>query len=130
VKRARLVSVLLIDTANVLGSRPTGWWRDRAGATRQLVDRVRATTAAGGLLSPVVMVLEGAAREGNDEGDEGGVEIVHASGEGDDTLAAIATATTEPVILVSADRGLRDRVRRPSVEVVGPSWLLDRLPDA
>lgn len=119
--------MLLIDTANVLGSRPTGWWRDRAGATRQLVERVRAASAAGELPQPVVMVVEGAARRGVDEGVADGVEIVYAPGEGDDTLAALAAAATEPVILVSADRGLRDRVRRPGVEVVGPSWLLDRL---
>jgi rRNA-processing protein FCF1 len=119
--------VLLIDTANVLGSRPTGWWRDRAGATRKLVEQVRAASAAGKLPQPVVMVLEGAARRGVDEGIADGVEIVHARGEGDETLAAIAAAATEPVTLVSADRGLRDRVRRDGVEVVGPSWLLDRL---
>ncbi|WP_064079314.1 NUDIX hydrolase, partial [Prescottella equi] len=31
---------VLLDTANVLGSRPTGWWRDRAGATGELLDRI------------------------------------------------------------------------------------------
>jgi hypothetical protein len=34
------VVVLLIDTANVVGSRPTGWWRDRAAATPRLAERV------------------------------------------------------------------------------------------
>jgi hypothetical protein len=120
--------VLLIDTANVLGSRPTGWWRDRAGATGELAERIRAATAAGELPRPVVMVVEGSARHGVDAGTACGVEVVHAAGGGDDTLAAVAAAATEPVILVSADRGLRDRVRRPGVEVVGPGWLLDRLP--
>jgi hypothetical protein len=119
---------LLIDTANVLGSRPTGWWRDRAGATRQLAERVRVAAAADELPLPVVMVVEGAARRGIDEGVADGVEIVHATGEGDDTLAAIAAAATEPVILVSADRGLHDRVRRAGVEIVGPRWLLHKLP--
>jgi hypothetical protein len=119
--------VLLIDTANVVGSRPTGWWRDRAAATRQFAERVRAAAAAGDLPLPVVMVIEGAARPGVDQGVADGVEIVHASGEGDDTLAAVAAAATEPLVLVSADRALRSRVRRPGVEVVGPSWLLDRL---
>jgi hypothetical protein len=120
--------VLLIDTANVVGSRPTKWWRDRAGATRQLVERVRVAIAGDELSLPVVMVVEGVARRGIDEGFAGGVEIVHAPGEGDDTLAAIADAATESVIVVSADRGLHDRVRRAGVEVVGPRWLLDRLP--
>ena len=120
--------MLLIDTANVLGSRPTGWWRDRAGATRLLVERIRAASAAGELPQPVVMVVEGAARRGVEEDIADGVEVVHASGEGDDTLVALASAAAEPVTLVSADRGLRDRVRGPYVEVIGPRWLLDRLP--
>jgi rRNA-processing protein FCF1 len=76
------------------------------------------------------MVVEGAARRGVDEGVANGVEIVHAPGEGDDTLAALAAAASEAVTLVSADRGLRDRVQRPGVEVIGPNWLLDRLPPA
>jgi hypothetical protein len=121
-------SVLLIDTANVVGSRPTGWWRDRAAATRQFAERVRAAVAADELPLPVVMVIEGAACPGIDQGVANGVEVVHAPGEGDDTLAAIAAAATEPVVLVSADRELCSRVRRPGVETVGPSWLLDRLP--
>jgi hypothetical protein len=126
--RASIFSVLLIDTANVVGSRPTGWWRDRAGATRQLIERVRAAAAADELPVPVVMVVEGVARRGVHEGVAGDVEIVHARGEGDDTMAEIAAAASEPLTLVSADRGLRARVRRPGVEIVGPRWLLDRLP--
>ena len=27
-----------IDAMNVIGSRPDGWWRDREGAVRRLVD--------------------------------------------------------------------------------------------
>jgi hypothetical protein len=119
--------VLLIDAANVVGSRPTGWWRDRAKAARELAERVRQATAASRLPGPVVMVLEGAARAGVEEGVVDGVQVVHAPGEGDETLVAIAAASAEPVVLVSADRGLSERVRRAGAEVVGPSWLLDRL---
>jgi rRNA-processing protein FCF1 len=64
------------------------------------------------------------------EGVADGVEVVHAPGEGDDTLVALAAAAateTEPVTLVTADRALRDRARQAGAEVVGPSWLLDRL---
>jgi len=123
--------VLLVDAANVVGSRPTGWWRDRPGAAGAFVDRVRAATAEGGILAaPVVVVLEGAARRGAEEGTVEGVEVVHAPGEGDDTLAdlaAAAVATGAPVTLVSADRGLAARARLVGAEVVGPRWLLDRL---
>ena len=120
--------MLLIDAANVVGSRPTGWWRDRAGAARGLTARVREAAAAGMLPGPVVLVLEGQAKQGVAEGIADGVEVVHAPGHGDDTLAALAAAGGDEVVLVSADRGLADRVRRTGADVVGPSWLLDRLP--
>jgi rRNA-processing protein FCF1 len=119
--------MLLIDAANVFGSRPTGWWRDRAGAARQLVDRVRSAAGDSQLPRPVVMVLEGAARQGVDEGVADGVEIVHAPRAGDDTLAALAEAWGEDVVLVSADRALGDRVRHTGGTVVGPGWLFARL---
>ena len=119
--------MLLVDAANVVGSRPTGWWRDRAKAARQFVERVRAAAASSDLPTHVVVVLEGQARQGMEEGVDEGVEVVHAPGEGDDTLATIAEAATQPVTLVSADRALGDRCRAIGAEVVGPSWLLDRL---
>ena len=120
--------VILVDAANVVGSRPTGWWRDRAGAARDLVARVRAAAASGELPVPVVVVVEGAAKGGVDEGTADGVRVVHAAGHGDDTLVAEAEAADEGVVLVSADRGLRERARAVGAETVGPSWLLDRLP--
>lgn len=118
--------MLVIDAANVIGSRPTGWWRDRPGAARRFTERVRATVAEGRLDPPVTVVLEGQARAGAEESVVDGVEVVHASGEGDDTIAGIAAAHRE-VIVVTADRGLAERVRATGAEVVGPSWLLDRL---
>jgi hypothetical protein len=123
-------SVLLVDGANVVGSRPTGWWWDRAGAARTFVERVRAAAADGRVPTPVVVVLEGAARRGVEEGTADGVEVVHARGEGDETLAALATALAgarRVVKLVSADRELGRRVRQAGADVVGPTWLLDRL---
>ena len=57
-----------------------------------------------------------------------GVEVVHAPGEGDDTITAIAGAHRH-VVVVTADRELAERVRAVDAEVVGPSWLLDQLVD-
>jgi rRNA-processing protein FCF1 len=71
-------------------------------------------------------VLEGRARAGADEAVVDGVEVVHAPGEGDDTIVAIAGDHRE-VIVVTADRELADRVRAANAEVVGPSWPLDQL---
>ena len=83
---------------------------------------------AGRLGPRVTIVLEGRARAGADEADVDGVEVVHAPGEGDDTIAAIAEANQE-VVVVTADRELAERVRAANAEVVGPSWLLDQLID-
>ena len=76
----------------------------------------------------MIIVLEGQARAGAEEADVDGVEVVHASGEGDDTIAAIAAANRD-VVVVTADRELAERVRAANAEVVGPNWLLDQLVD-
>jgi len=127
-RRRDAVRMLVIDTANVIGSRPTGWWRDRPGATRRFTERVRASVTIGRLAPPVTLVLEGDARSGADEADADGVEVVHAPGDGDDTIAAIAAAHRH-VIVVTADRELVERVRAANADVVGPKWLLDQLVD-
>jgi uncharacterized protein YaiI (UPF0178 family) len=120
--------MMVIDAANVIGSRPTGWWRDRPGAARDFTDRVRSSVSEGRLRPPVIIVLEGRSRAGAGEADIDGVEVVHAPGEGDDTIVTIAEAT-DGVVVVTADRDLADRVRAAEGDVVGPSWLLDRLVD-
>ena len=80
----------------------------------------------GCLDAPVIIVLEGRSREGADEAVLDGVEVVHAPGEGDDTIAVLARRHRGAVV-VTADRELARRVRAVDAEVVGPSWLLDRL---
>lgn len=119
--------MLLVDAANVVGSRPDGWWRDRAGAAGRLLDAVGAAAATFQVPRPVVVVLEGAARRGHAETCDGDVVVVHAPGDGDETLVAVAAAATEPVVVVTADRALADRCRAVGADVVGPGWLLARL---
>lgn len=119
--------MLLIDAANVIGSRPTGWWRDRPAAAAELVERLRAAAAASKLSPPVVVVLEGAARDGVGESVVGHVEVVHAPGQGDETLVALAAGAAGPVVVVSADRALGIRCRAVGAEIVGPAWLLRQL---
>jgi uncharacterized protein YaiI (UPF0178 family) len=118
--------MLIVDVANVIGSRPTGWWRDRPGATREFVERVWATVRDGRLAGPITLVVEGQARRGVEESDVGDIKVVHAPGSGDDTIAALA-AQHEDVVVVTADRGLAHRVRAANGSVVGPNWLLDQL---
>ena len=119
--------VLVVDGANVVGSRPDGWWKDRAGAAARLHDRL---VACPGLAAQVVLVLEGRARGGVAEGVTGPVEVVHAGGEGDDTIVAeVARWATagRPVAVVTADRGLAARAEAAGASLRRPGWLLDRL---
>jgi hypothetical protein len=124
------IMLTVVDAANVVGSRPNGWWRDRPGASRDLVAKLVAAIAAGALDPDVVVVLEGRARPGAAVGPAGpGVVVVHAPHSGDDEIVLQATAAaTSPVRVVTADRALADRVRAHAATVVGPTWLLDRLP--
>ena len=122
--------MLVVDAANVVGSRPTGWWRDRPGAAAKLHADLEAAIRAERLLPPVVMVLEGAARRGVADVDRGDLHVVHADHNGDDAIVALvggAVSAGETVTVVTADRELRDRVERLGADVAGPRWLLDRL---
>jgi hypothetical protein len=120
-------AVLLLDAANVIGSRPTGWWRDRPGAARTFVDQVCVALASGQLADPVVVVLEGKFRCGVEAGTVEGVKVLHATGSGDDMLIEVISDTTDQVTLVTADRELRERAQGLGADVVGPSWLIEKL---
>jgi hypothetical protein len=123
--------VLVVDVANVMGSRPDGWWRDRAAAAERLLAEIApmggttVTTPDGVELTVarVVAVLEGRAREVQAPD---GVEAVRATADGDDAVVAVAselTAEGRLVLVVTADRGLRARLPA-GVLVAGPRWLL------
>lgn len=136
--RTRAVT-LVVDAANVVGSVPDGWWRDRAGAAERLLRRLAATLprtlvlpAGYGWVRRCVVVLEGRASTALDVP---GVDVVRARGSGDDTVVELAR--TEPdCVVVTADRGLRARLPAsataggsgvPGPSVLGPSALLTRL---
>ncbi len=112
---------IVVDVANVLGSRPDGWWRDREGATRQLLGRLALLDDGHRL----VCVLEGRARGAAPPGPLPGhptVEVVHAPHAGDDTVASLAAPGR---LVVTADRDLRARVQAAGAAIAGPRWLLD-----
>lgn len=119
--------VLVIDGANVVGSRPDGWWRDRPGAARRLADELEAAELP---YNRIVLVLEGAARPGRPEGERRDLRVAHADGDGDDAVVAevIRQVTAgADVVVVTADRGLRSRVDAAGGRAIGPGWLLDQL---
>ncbi len=129
--------VLIVDAANVVGSRPDGWWRDRAGATERLAkslaqlapEGLRATAlgANGEQLDRVwpqlVLVVEGQAKAVPDVPP---VRIVRANGSGDDAIVdeVRRIAPQTHVTVVTADRGLRARVELDHVATIGPGTLL------
>jgi len=43
---------IVVDVANVMGSRPDGWWRDRAGAAIRLYDQIVRLAASGRAILP------------------------------------------------------------------------------
>lgn len=119
--------VLIVDGANVVGSRPDGWWRDRAGAAGRLHEQLSHAELPH---HEIVLVLEGDARRGHRAGQDGRVRTVHAEGSGDDAIVEAVTAQVgdgRSVIVVSADRVLRTRIEAAGARSRSPSWLLDRL---
>ncbi|MFG1804078.1 hypothetical protein ACGFI4_28420 [Micromonospora carbonacea] len=118
--------LLIVDAANVVGSRPDGWWRDRAGATARLRDALVPLADSGvppQLAGPaeVVLVVEGAARG---VPAVPGVRVVAAPGSGDDTIVdLVGAAPGRRRLVVTADRELRSRVGALGAEVHGPRWL-------
>ena len=122
-----MATVLVVDAANVVGSRPDGWWKHRAGAARRLHE---ALLVADTSYDEIVLVLEGQAKGGVRAGRDGHVRTVHATGVGDDTIVAEASAAAargERVVVVTADRFLQARVGGLGAQALSPSWLLDQL---
>ena len=130
--------VLVVDAANVVGSRPDGWWRDRAGAAARLRDSLvplaeRGVPASAFALPAdrwwpdVRMVVEGQAREVRSTA---GVRVLAASRDGDALIVdEVSRATIEcpadHVVAATADRALRSRLETAGATVVGPRTLLD-----
>ena len=163
---------IVVDVANVMGSRPDGWWRDRAGAAVRLHADIARLAASGRVILPdepgeadarepnapgFVMVLEGAAKAaaarlalagpdtspGPDASPgpdpaagldpahadlrparAGEVRVVQAAGSGDDAIVAVVRQLPGRRVVVTADRGLRERCVAAGAEIRGPGWLL------
>ncbi|HEY5847375.1 MAG TPA: hypothetical protein VIT42_11365 [Microlunatus sp.] len=123
--------VLLVDIANVMGSRPDGWWRDRAAAASRLLNLLEPLNGAevslpaelgAARLSEIRAVVEGAARRA--DGPEA-VSVLRADQDGDSVIVEEAdrlTAAGVTPLVVTADRGLRRRLPERAL-IAGPEWL-------
>ena len=123
-------ATIVVDVANVMGSRPDGWWRDRPGAAVRLHAELAALAARRRPVLPddtepeeFVMVLEGATRAAAAR-ITGGVRVVQADGSGDDAIVALVRELSGRRVVVTADRELRRRCEAAGAEVFGPSWLV------
>ena len=115
--------VLVVDGANVVGSRPDGWWRDRAGAASRLHGRLAVADLT---YDEVVLVLEGQARGGVPAGTDGHLRTVHASRDGDAAIVSAVRAAADggaDVVAVTADRALAQRSEAAGARVMSPTWL-------
>ena len=112
------MTVLVVDAANVVGSRPDGWWRDRAGATDAAARCGWARCRAGRSTVRTVRAVHRGRRPWSRAGRAtcpapDGIRVVRASGSGDDALVEYAAgwpATASALLVVTADRGLRARL--------------------
>ncbi len=145
--------LVVVDGANVVGSRPDGWWRDRAGAAARLhaflstalLEGLPAATLglpADRWWPDVLLVLEGAARAA-DVGTAPTwpmhpgphryptLAVARAAASGDDTVVAATARALDhdytDVIVVTADRALGQRVRTAGGAVAGPGAFLAAL---
>lgn len=119
-------SLVVVDGANVVGSVPDGWWRDRHGAAERLRDRLALQAEEGvpglpQLPGPVelVLVVEGAAQH---VGSAPGVRVEAATSCGDDRIVELVAqeASGRRCLVVTADRKLRERVAALGAECAGP----------
>jgi 8-oxo-dGTP pyrophosphatase MutT (NUDIX family) len=132
--------VLVVDGANVVGARPDGWWRDRAGAAGRLRDQLAGLVHQGvrgadfevsdgpewSWWPRIVLVVEGQARQLEPVAD---VEVVSAARDGDSAIVETvrglrADRPEDHVTVVTADRELRGRVAAEGAAFLGPGVLL------
>ena len=149
---------IVVDVANVMGSRPDGWWRDRAGAAARLHAEMVRLAASGRAILPDEAARRGSswargrrqaaaarmpargaraaaiptARPGTGPAGEvqpREVRVVQARGSGDDAIVAVVRELPGRRVVVTADRELRERCVAAGAMILGPGWLLGLLRD-
>src|SRR4051812_47781925 len=119
----------LVDGMNVIGSRPDGWWGDRAGAMRRLTDELD-DFAAAAPADPVTVIFDGRPR---DLGEHRHLtEVGFAPGgrnAADDEIARRVAADDDPsdLAVVTSDKELVDRVRAAGGTAESVGRFRDRL---
>lgn len=122
---------VVVDAMNVIGAVPDGWWRDRDAALTRLVAALRRRAVDGTLDGPVLVVADGRPVAGVDPGPRDGVEVRWARRSGrdaaDDDIVAAVAGREAPVLVVTSDRELAERVRARGATVEGARRFRRRL---
>jgi predicted RNA-binding protein with PIN domain len=127
--RARLPSFSavrwLVDGMNVIGSRPTGWWRDRPAAMRELTAELADFARRTG--DELTVIFDGEPFEL----DADGVDVRFASRRGrdaaDDDIARLAGPG---MTVVSSDTDLVTRAEQAGAQTLGAGAFRRRLESA
>lgn len=134
-------ALLVVDAANVVGARPDGWWKDRAGAAERLLAALTSATTAPGAepdlaARRVVLVLEGRASAAATP-QAGHVEVVRAAADGDAAIVEVVARelaertpgdpAADDVLVITSDRALRERVEALGARTRGAGWLREML---
>jgi predicted RNA-binding protein with PIN domain len=121
--------VIVVDGNNVMGSRPDGWWKDRAGAARRLVAQLGEWAADAG--EDVLVIFDGPPVERLEPPPRVEVRFARRRGRdaADHDIAAFVAAHDEPEQLrvVTSDAELARRVREHGADVTCARSLLDQL---
>jgi predicted RNA-binding protein with PIN domain len=113
----------LVDAMNVIGSRPDGWWRDRHGAGRGLLEQLESFAGEAG--EEVTVVFDG---RPFDLPRAGTVEVVFARSADDAIIQALgADRDAASVTVVTSDRQLAARARAAGARVAGAGGFRRRL---
>ena len=109
----------IVDGMNVIGSRPTGWWRDRPGAMRELVGELEAFAARTG--DEVTVVFDGRPFDLHGEAVDARFASRRGPNAADDDIAALVEAAPDPggLSVATSDGDLARRVRDAGASVVG-----------
>ncbi len=117
---------LIVDAFNVIGTTPNGWWRDRHAAVREFVTELHELQTD----DTVIAVVDGRPIKGLDGGNHDGVEIVYASGgrnAADDRIVDFVKTGAEPVVVVTSDRELLNRVETLGAKTISANAFLHQL---
>ena len=118
---------MFVDGNNVMGSRPNGWWRDRAGAARRIVAEI--ALLAHNRKGVWTIVFDGPGPRGTEPSPEH-LTVIHAGHGGrdsaDDRIVELVGALPDRsmAVVYTSDAALRARLHAMGAQVVGARALL------